>query len=41
MSDHLYQTCRDAGCGRLACMAYRDGYDDGFADGLATARDES
>jgi predicted nucleic acid-binding Zn-ribbon protein len=32
---HQYQTCRDEDCRRFGCVAYRDGYDNGFAAAAA------
>ena len=29
---HDYHSCRDPGCERRMCLAYREGYDDGVAD---------
>jgi hypothetical protein len=34
---HDYRTCRDTDCQRYACVAYRDGYDNGFAAAMAAA----
>ncbi len=34
---HDYRTCRDPGCRRYGCQAYRDGYDHGAADAQALA----
>jgi hypothetical protein len=34
---HDYATCRDKDCQRVACDAYKAGYDDGFGDGLEAA----
>lgn len=35
---HDYARCRDAGCDRVACEAFREGreegYEDGYEDGL-------
>ena len=27
---HNYRTCRDENCHRLACQAYREGFEDGY-----------
>jgi hypothetical protein len=32
---HEYQRCQDDGCARVACVAYRDGREHGFAEGFA------
>jgi hypothetical protein len=32
---HRYETCKDDGCQRLACRAYKEGYANGFDDGRA------
>jgi len=34
---HRYETCRDDGCERVGCVAYRTGYHEGFADGMEAA----
>jgi len=34
---HDYSTCRDKDCQRVACEAYKSGYDDGFQDGMEAA----
>jgi len=34
---HQYQTCRDTDCQRYACVAYRDGYDNGAAAAMTAA----
>jgi hypothetical protein len=31
--EHRYTACRDKNCDRPLCVAYREGLDDGFADG--------
>jgi hypothetical protein len=33
---HDYRWCRDPDCPRLACTAYRDGYQDGMDDAFAS-----
>jgi hypothetical protein len=38
---HDYWNCRDDDCPRLACRAYKDGYGDGFADGMSVAAQEA
>jgi hypothetical protein len=30
---HNYRTCRDVDCQRQACVAYKEGFDDGFEAG--------
>jgi hypothetical protein len=34
---HRYESCRDRDCERLACVAYRDGYEEGYELGAAAA----
>jgi hypothetical protein len=36
---HRYTTCHDADCPRLACIAYKQGYEDGYAAGVAAAKE--
>jgi hypothetical protein len=36
---HDYWSCRDRECQRLACEAYRSGYDDGYRDAAASQED--
>jgi hypothetical protein len=38
---HRYSACRDGDCRRIGCEAFRVGYDDGFADGMSAASQES
>lgn len=30
---HLYESCRDPGCMRLPCKAFKDGKAEGYKDG--------
>lgn len=30
---HLYETCRDADCKRTACLAYKEGREEGYTEG--------
>lgn len=34
---HHYRTCRDEDCPRLACIAYKDGFEDGFGAAQSAA----
>ena len=36
---HLYQSCRDKDCERVACEAYREGRDEGYREGFAEGYD--
>jgi histone H1/5 len=31
---HDFRTCRDGECERYACVAYKEGYEDGYPDGM-------
>ena len=33
--EHRYTACRDEGCKRTGCLAYREGRRDGYEDGYA------
>lgn len=37
---HHYRTCRDEDCQRQACMAYKEGFEDGFEAGMAAADED-
>jgi hypothetical protein len=37
---HHYRTCRDEDCPRPLCIAYKDGFDDGFDAGQSAEADE-
>lgn len=37
---HDYATCADPDCLRVACVAYREGYQDGFIDAMAAAAED-
>lgn len=32
--DHTYRTCRDPDCTRRDCIAFKEGYNEGFSAGL-------
>lgn len=36
---HPHDTCRDTECARPLCVAHRDGYEEGYADGQRVASD--
>jgi hypothetical protein len=36
--DHRYSACRDEHCPRPLCVAYKEGYGDGYEDAILTAQ---